>query len=135
MLLTNLPTYTLANVALPVLPSNVQLKWMENGDVEIINAAEELQDQIKTAIHVAAGVAAVPMPVVAARSGARQWFVDNPVTLGLFTSTIPVLEAEISSLVDALFPAATAGNRTKLKKLLTAIVVSLRVLVRRELTD
>lgn len=133
MLLANLPPYNLSNVALPVLPTYVQLKWFENGDVEIINATEELQDAIKTAIYNAAGVALDPIPAVAAKSAANQWFADNPNGKLLFTLSIPDLSTEIATLVDALFPAATAGNRTKLKLLLMAIAVSVRVLVKREL--
>lgn len=68
-----------------------------------------------------------------APGGARQWFIDNPNGKLLFTLSIPDLSAEIAALVDALFPVATASNRTKLKLLLMGIAVSVRVLVRREL--
>ena len=73
-----------------------------------------------------------PPPGEIAGSGAKQWFIDNPATQQLFTLTIPELETEINTLVDALFPAATAQNRTKTKKFWMSLAVTIRVLVRRE---
>lgn len=66
------------------------------------------------------------------QQGAKAWFVANPATQQLFTLTIPELETEINTLIDALFPAATAQNRTKAKKFWMALAVSVRVLVKRE---
>lgn len=74
-----------------------------------------------------------PDIVEMARTGARQWFTDNPATMQLFTLAIPDLETEINTLVDALFPAATAGNRAKTKKFWMALAVSIRFLVKQAL--
>jgi hypothetical protein len=47
-----------------------------------------------------------------AKSGAKQWFIDKPAAQQLFTLSIPDLETENNTLVDALFPSATAAHRT-----------------------
>lgn len=75
-----------------------------------------------------------PDAIEPTRLGAKQWLIDNPTTQQLFTLTIPELETEINTLVDVLFPLATAGNRTKTKKLWMALAVSVRFLVKRELS-
>lgn len=76
--------------------------------------------------------ASIDDPGDVARTGARGWFTDNPSGKLLFTLTIAELSAEIASLVDALFPVATSPNRTKLKLLLMAMAVCVRLLVKRE---
>lgn len=75
-----------------------------------------------------------PSENVTAQAGALQWFADNPVTRQLFTLSIAELETEINTLIDAALPLATVGNRTKIKKLLTALSISVRLLVKRELS-
>lgn len=66
---------------------------------------------------------------------ARQWFNDNPNAKLIWSMTVAEVVAEIDSLIDALFPSATAGNRTKLKLLLKGITLAVRVLVKRERLD
>lgn len=93
---------------------------------------QEVQAWIAAGNTPEAADAPIDDPGDVARTGARQWFTDNPNGKLLFTLTIAELSAEIASLVDALFPAATAPNRTKLKLLLMAMAVSVRLLVKRE---
>ena len=57
------------------------------------------------------------------------WFNTNPNTKILFTNSIASLETEINTLVDVLFPSASAANKTKLKKMLTAYAVAIRISV------
>lgn len=68
-----------------------------------------------------------------ARTGARQWLIDNPATAQIFTLSIPELETEIGTLIDLSFPSLAVANRTKWKKLVMALAVSVRVLMKREL--
>lgn len=77
----------------------------------------------------------IPVPEdIKARSGAKQWFIDNPNAMQIFTLSIADLQTEIYTLVDAIIPTATAGNRTRLKLLLMGLAVAVRVLVKRELS-
>jgi len=67
--------------------------------------------------------------------GARAWFDANPNAKLIWSMSVTDLAAEIVTLVDALFPSATAGNRTKLKLLLTGITLAVRILVKKEGLD
>lgn len=64
---------------------------------------------------------------IIAQNGVKQWFLDNPATQQIFTLSIPDLETEINTLVDAIIPLATAGNRTKTKKLLMVFALHARI--------
>lgn len=66
---------------------------------------------------------------------ARAWFQANPNAKLIFSMSVTEVVAEIASLVDALFPSATAGNRLKLKLLLTSITLVVRIWVKREALD
>lgn len=70
-----------------------------------------------------------------APNNARTWFEAHSNARAIFSLSVVDLEAEIGSLVDALFPSATAGNRTRLKLLLTALTLAVRVMVKRERLD
>lgn len=62
------------------------------------------------------------------------WFNDNPATKQLFTLSLTDLETvQINPLVDALFPSASAANRTKTKKLWMALSVVARINVLKNL--
>ena len=145
MLLTGLPQYNLGQV---VLPSELKigLDWLENGDVEIASDDTDLIRQIEDAI-LAAGIDVQEVAdYIAARdlrdqqeqsatdaeTGARAWYAGSPNASLLFTLSIPELEAEISTLIDQILPLATAGQRAKLKLLLTTYGVAIRVLAKRE---
>lgn len=67
-----------------------------------------------------------------ARTGARQWLIDNPATAQIFTLSIPELETEITTHVAALFPNATAQVRAKEVKLRMAQLVAIRAMVKRD---
>lgn len=66
---------------------------------------------------------------------ARAWFQANPNAKLIFSMSVAEIVAEIANLVDVLFPGATAGNRTKLKLLLTSITLVVRIWVKREALD
>lgn len=67
---------------------------------------------------------------------ARQWFADNPNARLIWSMTVAEVVAEIAALVETTFPApATVGTRTKWKLLLTAIVLVVRIYVKRERLD
>lgn len=66
---------------------------------------------------------------------ARQWFNENPNAKLIFSMTVAEIVGEIASLVDSLVPGATTGNRTRLKLLLTALTLVVRIWVKRERLD
>lgn len=66
---------------------------------------------------------------------ARQWLADNPNARLIWSMTVAEVVAEIAALVDTSFAGLPAGTRTKWRLLLTAIVLALRVLVKRERLD
>jgi len=67
--------------------------------------------------------------------GARDWFVANSQAKLIFSMTVEEVAAEIAALVDVSFPALSAANRTRWKLLLTAIVLVVRIYVKRERLD
>lgn len=66
---------------------------------------------------------------------ARQWFADNPNAGLVWSMTVAQVVAEIASLVDTSFGALPVGTRTKWRLLLTAIVLVVRIYVKRERLD
>ena len=86
---------------------------------------------------VAAAAAEAEREVVIAASpvGAKAWFAANPNARLIFSMTVSEVAAEIASLVDVSFPAVSAANRTRWKLLLTAIVLVVRIFVKRERLD
>lgn len=87
----------------------------------------EMEVNQPTAEEIAAVAETQQAPITA-----RQWFTDNPNAKLIWSMTVTDLATEIAVLVDALFPSATAGNRVKLKLLLTGITLAVRVLVKRD---
>lgn len=85
----------------------------ESGDLQtLLNGIEaELY-----AAAVASGT--VPTPKEQAKADRLIWLAGNPSAKQIFTLSSVALEAEITALVDAIIPTATAANRTKLKRLL-----------------
>lgn len=73
-----------------------------------------------------------PDSTAVAKVGAKAWYLDNPNAALLFELSIEDLQTEVAALVNALFPTATAGNRTKMILLLMTLSVSVRVLAKRE---
>lgn len=67
-----------------------------------------------------------------AHSGALAWFVAHPNAALLFNLSIAALDAEIDSLVDALFPAASAANKNRMKLWMKTVSHSIRALAKRE---
>jgi hypothetical protein len=70
---------------------------------------------------VAGGLLATPKEN--AKADRLIWLAANPGAKAIFTLTSAALEAEIIALVDAIIPAATAANRTKLKRLLQGVTL------------
>lgn len=68
----------------------------------------------------------------AAQSESEVWFGANAGALALFNLPMATLESEVAALCDALFPSATASNKTKLKRLLMAGAVLDRAQVKKE---
>lgn len=113
---------------------NVASVGQENGNTyaEIAEADETLALTVIQA-HDAAnnkGTAIASAPV-----GAKQWLADNPQAKLIWSMSVTDLAAEISNLVEASFGGLSVANRTRWKLLLTAIVLVVRIYVKRELLD
>lgn len=90
----------------------------------------EIEANTPTAEQLAKEAAIADAPLTA-----RAWFQANPNAKLIFSMSVAEIVAEIANLVDALFPSATVGNRTKLKLLLTSITLVVRIWVKREALD
>lgn len=90
----------------PILDAQADQLWNEAVNTNVIAGEVELA--------LAAGI---------------DWFNANPATKILFTNSIASLETEINTLVDAVIPSASAANRTKMKKMLVAFAVAIRISV------
>lgn len=66
------------------------------------------------------------------KSQVRDWLTANPQAKLLFQLEVPELETEISNLVDALFPTASAANRTRTKRLWMLWSLTTKIYVNRE---
>lgn len=66
---------------------------------------------------------------------AKVWFKANPNTKQIYTLPVDQLEAQVGTLVDALFPGIAAGTRNQEKKVRMAQLMAVRVAVRGELED
>lgn len=114
----------LGRLSIPADPANRHyvefLAWLALGNTP--DPAD-----VPTAEQLAAEEAVRQAPI-----GAKAWFESHPNAKLLFSLSIADLEIEINSLADALLPLATAPNRTRLKLLLMAISVTIRILVKRE---
>lgn len=64
---------------------------------------------------------------------ARQWLVDNPQAKQIFSLSVADLNSQVAALIDASFPLLTAGQRATWKLLMMAILLTVRVMVKREL--
>ena len=71
----------------------------------------------------------------AAVDAAIQWFEDNPQIMQIVNKTVPDLQTELYALVDALFPNATQGNRTKMKLFLMGLAMQLRIWIKQRGLD
>lgn len=77
----------------------------------------------------------LPLAQEKAIAEAIVWFQANPNTKQIFTLTPAALEAQVGTLVDALFPGIAAGTRNQEKKVRMAQLMTVRVAVRGELED
>lgn len=109
---------------IPVAPGNVHyeefLAWVAGGGVPE-----------------AADPPAPPSANVVAQTTAKAWFVSHPNAALLFNLSIVDLDAEIDSLVDALFPALSvppisAANKNRLKLWMKTVSHTIRALAKRE---
>lgn len=73
-----------------------------------------------------------PGPADVAQTGAKAWFVSHPNAALLFNLSIVDLDGEIDSLVNDLFPTASAANKNRLKLWMKTVSHSIRALAKRE---
>lgn len=76
----------------------------------------------------------LPPPTEAqiSQTGAKAWFDSHPNAALLFNLSIVDLDAEIDSLVNDLFPIASAANKNRLKLWMKTVSHAIRALAKRE---
>lgn len=108
------------------IPENAGGKWQDYlAWVALGNTADPADQPTVEQVAEEAAIADAPITT-------RAWFAANPSAKLIWSMSVVDLATEIDTLVDALFPSATAANRTKLKLLLKGITLAVRVLVKRE---
>lgn len=97
---------------------------------------EGREAELLAAILAAGMVANVAEIEVERTPGAvRAWFTANPSAKLIWSMTVAEVVAEIASLVDTSFSGLPPATRTKWKLLLTAIVLVVKIYVKRERLD
>lgn len=89
-------------------------------------AGQPARDAAKAAIVTQA------MAVETAHGGALAWFESHPNAALLFNLSVVTLDAEIDSLVNDLFPIASAANKNRMKLWMKTVSHAVRALSKRE---
>jgi hypothetical protein len=134
-------------VKIPI-SKQVSVKWLTRelqvAGVDVVSVGEDYaevaeadEDLALTVIeaHDLAAIEAKEAVIMAAPDSVKAWFNSNPSAKLIFSMTVSEVAAEIASLVDTSFSGQPAALRTKWKLLLTAVVLVVRIFVKRERLD